>query len=508
VDLTPLGRGYARFRARRLGREDAEQVQERQLLRLLRTAAGTRFGRDHGFGAIRSVAGYQASVPLRSYEELHRDYWRADFPHIDGSTWPEPIREFAITAGTTSDHYKLIPCSPSIMRSHMRAIGELYVQHLLARPTSRIFGGSSLVLYGDRELRTLAPGIVSCDLTGLGHAHVPRWLRNFSFMPRDIELLVGWEAKIERLAERALGGDIRALAGFPSWMLLFFARLAEAAGKREARVAELLPNLELIVHGGVHSGPYRALFDRIMEGSRAERRETYAASEAFMAVGDRGFGDGMRLLIDNGVFYEFVPVEEIGRPRPTRHWTADIETGREYAVVLTTCAGLWSYVLGDTVRFVDRRPPRLRVSGRLGAWLDSFGEHVIQAQLDEAVAEAATAIGRGVADYTVFGVVPERPGIAGRHDYVVEFSPPVTSEEALARFTAVLDAAMKRLNGNYNTYRIQDAVLAAPGVINAPPGTFYTWMKRRGRVGGQRKVPRVLGERALQHSLLDVVAGR
>jgi hypothetical protein len=508
MDLTPLARGYARYHARRRDREDAERAQERELSRLLRTAAATRFGRDHEFAAIRSVADYQARVPLRTYEDLRRDYWQPTFPHIDGITWPGPIREFAITSGTSSDDYKLIPCSPAIMRSHLYAIRELFVQHLCARPASRILGGSNLVLYGDRELHQLAPGIVSCDLTGLGGTHVPRLLRGLRFLPRDVELLVGWEAKIERLAQEALGGDIRALAGFPSWMLWFFARLAQAAGREEARVAELLPNLEMIVHGGCHHAPYRALFERIMEGSRAELRETYAASEAFLAVGDRGFGEGMRLLVDNGVFYEFVPVEEIDRARPTRHWIADVQTGREYAVILTTCAGLWSYVLGDTVCFVDRSPPRLKVSGRLGAWLNDFGEHVILAQLEEAVAAGATAIGRGITDYAAFGVLPERPGIPGRHDYVVEFSPAVTSAEPIRRFAAELDAALCRLNGNYRAYRKRDAVLGPPGVINAPTGTFHAWMKQRGRVGGQRKVPRVLQDRALRRSLLDLATAR
>jgi hypothetical protein len=508
MDLTPLARAYARHRARRLARENAEQAQERELLRLVRTAAATRFGRDHGFASIRSVAAYQAAVPLRSYEDLRRDYWQAGFPHIDGATWPGPIRQFAVSGGTARDDFKLIPSPHSIMRSHFRAIWELLVQHLLARPSSRLLAGPNLVLYGSRDMRELAPGIVACDLTGLGGDDVPRWVRRFRFLPRDVELLADWEAKIAALARQALGGDIRAVAGYPSWMLFFFARLAEAAGRQEARVAELLPNLELIVHGGVHHGPYRALFERIMEGSRAELRESYAASEGFLAVGDRGFGEGMRLIVDNGLFYEFVPVEEMKSPRPTRRWIADVEPGREYAVILTTCAGLWSYVLGDTVRFLELRPPRLEVSGRLGVWLNAFGEHLIQAQLEEAVAEAALAIGRGVADYTAFAVMPEQPGLPGRHVFVVEFSPPVDSDEAIERFAAVLDAALCRGNGAYRSLRDRGTAVTPPEVRSAPAGTFHAWMKRRGRVGGQNKVPRVLEQAALQRSLLDLLAGR
>ena len=506
MDLTSLARSYARYRSFRLQHLDAERAQQQQLMRLLKTAKHTRFGHDHGFESIRSVTQYQRAVPLRSYEDFRRDYWHENFPHIAGATWPETIRQFAISGATASDQYKLIPCSSAIMRSHLRAIWELISQHLLARPESRVLGGSNLVLYGSRELCEIAPGIVSCDLTGLGSEDVPRWLRHFRFLPRDVEMLVDWESKIDLLARQALGGNIRAVAGYPSWLLFFFDRLARAAGRPEARVAELLPNLELIVHGGVHHGPYRALFERIMEGSRAELRETYAASEAFLAVGDREFGAGMRLLLDNGIFYEFVPVAEIASLHPTRHWIADVQTGCEYAVILTTCAGLWSYVLGDTVRFVDLAPPRLVVSGRLGVWLNTFGEHLIQGQLEEAVAQAAGAIARGVTDYTSFGVVPAHPGLAGQHHFVIEFSPPVTDALQIARFAAVLDQALCRLNGAYRGLRENDKVLAPPLISSAGAGTFHAWMKQRGRVGGQNKVARVLDDAALQASLLRLVA--
>ena len=504
MDPTPLARGYARYRAWRLRHQDAQRTQEQQLLQLVRQAAETRFGRDHGFDAVRTVAQYQAQVPLRDYEELRRGYWQQGFPHIAGATWPGPIRQFAISGGTASDEYKLIPCSRQIMRSHLRAIWELIAEHLLARPQSRLLGGSNLVLYGSRELRELAPGIVSCDLTGLGNVDVPRWVRRFRFLPRDVEVMVDWESKIDRLARQALRGDIRAVAGYPSWLLFFFDRLARAAGQSEARVAELLPRLELVVHGGVHHGPYRALFERILQGSRAELRETYAASEGFLAVGDREFGAGMRLLLDNGIFYEFVPVEEVGSANPTRHWIADVQAGREYAVVLSTCAGLWSYVLGDTLRFLQTDPPRIEVSGRLGVWLNTFGEHLIQVELEQAVAQAAAAIGCGVTDYTAFGVVPEHAGGFGRHQFVVEFSPALGDPQHLERFAAVLDQALCRMNGAYRGLRENATVLAAPRVLGASPGTFHAWMKQRGRVGGQNKVPRVLEDAALQASLMEL----
>ena len=508
IDLTPLLRAYAGYRKLRLDRIEAPTAQERVLLSLVRRAKDTRFGRDHGFADIRNVSDFQRRVPLRSYEDFRKDYWEQSFPHLENVTWPGKIGAFAITSGTRSGKTKYIPCSSEIMRSHMRAISEIFVHHLLNRPLSRAFAGRNLVLYGSRDLTELAPGISACDLTGLGALYVPRWLRFARFVPEDVELISDWEEKVERLARQIMRVDIRVIAGYPSWLLFFFARLAEAAGARGARLAELLPNLELVVVGGVHLAPYRRRFDEWIESSRAELRETYAASEGFVAVGDRNLDEGLRLLLDNGIFFEFVPAEEIDAARPTRHWIAEVEMGRDYAVVLTTCAGLWSYVLGDTVRFVEREPPRVIVSGRLGSWLNAFGEHVIEVELEEAVAAAATSIGSAVVDFTVFSALPERNGGPGRHRYLVELSPSTRSPADLARFADRVDRELQRLNGNYRLYRERDIVLAAPEVGAVPPDTFNSWMKRRGKMGGQNKVPRILDDPELRRDLLEFIGTR
>jgi len=267
-----------------------------------------------------------------------------------------------------------------------------------------------------------------------------------------------------------------------------------------------MPQLELLVHGGMHMAPYRPLFDQLLEGSRAAMRETYASSEGFIGVSDRGPGEGLRLIVDNGVFFEFVPVEELDAPRPTRHWVADVELGREYAIVLSTRAGLWSYLLGDTVRFVTLAPPRLLITGRLGSWLSAFGEHVIEIELETAVAAAAAAMGRTAVDYTVSSIKPRHAGESGYHRYLVEFAPPSSSDEQQVEFARRVDAELQRLNEDYRLLRLDGRVLKAPEVVVLPAGTFAQWMRQRGKMGGQNKVPRVSDASNLQRDLEETAA--
>jgi len=235
-------------------------------------------------------------------------------------------------------------------------------------------------------------------------------------------MITNWETKIAKLAAGSLKADIRTVSGTPSWLLIFFDKLAEVSNAADRRLVRFFPNLELLVHGGVDFTPYRKTFEELLEGSHAETREVYAASEGFIAVADRGEGDGMRLIAENGLFYEFVPVEELDAPRPTRHWLKDAQPGVNYAVVVSTCAGLWAYVLGDTVRFVDLVPPRILITGRTAYMLSTFGEHLIAEEIEQSVASAAEAIGENVVDYSVGPLMPERPGDLGQHLYILEFS--------------------------------------------------------------------------------------
>lgn len=507
LDATPLLRLYARARLATLAGLDPVEAQRRQLLALLKAAKATRFGKDHGFAAMTGVASYQASVPLRRYEQFWDDYWKGAYPVLANCTWPGTIPFFAVTSGTTSGVTKNIPCSRAMTRSNRKSALDILVHHLANRPNSRILAGRSFMLGGSVRLREVAPGILSGDLSGIAGRDVPFWARPRYFPPRELEAIEDWAEKIERLAPASLAADIRSISGTPSWLLLFFERLRQAAGTDDPGLAGLYPDLELLIHGGVGFAPYRARFARLLKGSHAETREVYPASEGFIALADLGPGDGLRLQVDTGLFYEFVPLEALSEASPPRLWLADVEVGRDYALAVTTCAGLWSYLIGDTVRFVSLDPPRILVTGRTSYTLSAFGEHLIGEEIEDAVATAASAIGRDVTDFTAGAIVPgaDADAAAGGHFYICEFAGEPPGTDDLARFAASLDARLSALNEDYAVHRAGDFGMAPPRAVAAQPGTFAAWMQSRGRLGGQNKVPRVITDDALFLALRSFV---
>jgi hypothetical protein len=491
IDVTPLLRIYARYRLNHLATLDPVESQREVLMRLIARAQATRFGRAHDFARIRDVADFQGRVPLRLYEDFWGDYWRAAFPVLDNVTWPGTVPYFAVTSGTTSGRSKYIPTTRAMLRSNAKAGADLFAYHLRARPQSRIMGGRSFMLGGSTNLVEEAPGIYSGDLSGITVSEMPWYARPRYYPPPALALLEDWEEKIGVLADRSPLVDIRMISGTPSWLLLFLDKAMSARGV--SRIANLYPNLEMVVHGGVNFAPYRKQFTNLCAGSRAELREVYPASEGFVAMADAGEDQGLRLSLDHGLFFEFVPVEELGTASPTRHWLATVEPGVDYAVVMTTCAGLWAYVLGDTVRLRDQRRTHIEITGRTAQMLSAFGEHVIVAELDQAIAAAADACGVQVADYAVGAEFPGGPrGARGQHRVVVEFAPGVAVDKG--RFAAVFDRHLQEDNDDYRAHRAEGVGLDAPHVLSAPHGTFAAWMKSRNRMGGQNKVPRVIND--------------
>jgi hypothetical protein len=497
LDATPLLRLFARRRLAALARQDPAEVQCATLLGLARRAAATRFGRDHGFAAIRDVGDFQRRVPLRRYEDFWRDYLQAAFPCLAGVSWPRPIGYFAVTSGTTGDVTKYIPVSAAMNRSNRKAALDTLCHHVAARPRSRLMGGLGFMLGGSTDLTPRAPGIYSGDLSGIAAKTMPWWARGRAFPPLDLALIADWERKVAVLAERAQALDIRSIGGTPSWLLILFDKMAALRGQKRLPLKAFWPNLELVIHGGVNFAPYQGQFAELLQGSHAETREVYAASEGFIASADRGPGEGMRLNLDHGLFFEFVPLEELGAGAPTRHWVGDAEEGVNYALVLSSCAGLWAYVIGDTVRLVSRRPPRLLITGRTAYSLSAFGEHLIGEEIESAVAEAAAAQALSVADYSVGAVFPAGPGDLGCHVYVVEFTGAAPDEAGLAAFAATLDRALVRRNEDYAAHRAGGFGMLAPAIEPMAKGGFAAWMKRRGKLGGQHKVPRIVNDAAL-----------
>ena len=501
-DATWLLRLYARRRLRQLEAMEPQQAQRRVLSSLIHRGRRTKFGRDHGFSTAWSLDDYRSRVPLRDYDAFWEAYWQAPFPRLTDCTWPGLIPWLAVSSGTATGTTKYIPVSREMRRSNVRAGAELLIHHLANRPQSRLFAGRVFMLGGSTGLVRQAPEVFSGDLSGIAAASMPGWARLRYFPPRELEGIDDWQVKIERFAECSLDVEISAVAGTPSWLLLYFERLAEVARARRGgatrRIADIYPALELLAHGGVAWAPYRDRFAALLEGSRAETREIYPASEGFFAIADGADGEGMRLLLDNGIFYEFIPVDQLDSAQPDCRWIGDAEPGINYALAVTTCAGLWRYLVGDTVTVVERDPPRVLVTGRTSYMLSAFGEHVIGVEVERAVAEAARAIGATVNDFAAGSLHPDETGTRGGHLYVVELGSQ-GGESGLdagrhARFAAELDATLCRLNDDYAAHRAGGYGMDAARVRLLPPGGFAAWMKSRGKLGGQNKVPRIVND--------------
>ncbi len=476
---------WARWRVARLDREPPAAAQQRTLFHLLRQGAGTRFGRDHGFRSIRTIADYQRRVPLRDYDAFWKDYWQPSFPTLTNATWHSRIPYLALSSGTTTGATKYLPVSREMLASNRRAALTSLAWFRAAHPEAGLFTGRLFFLGGSTALTaagTVHGAPLAGDLSGIVAREVPRLLRPTTFPPLGLALLTDWEKKLDLLATRSARLPITLVSGVPAWLLVLFERLRQVTGREQ--LSDIWPSLRVVVHGGTRFDPYRGQFRRLV-GEGVYFLETYPASEGFVAAEDPRHG-ALRLVPDHGVFFEFVPVEELGCDRPTRHTSADIVPGVQYAVVLTTCAGLWGYVLGDTVCFERRDPPLLRFTGRTRQFLSAFGEHLIGEEVEQAVARAAAATGADVVDFHV-GPVFADEGVGG-HRYLVEFARHAPDAAAFARH---LDDALGRLNEDYRAHRAGDLALRAPEVVPVPRGGFAAWMRSRGKLGGQHKLPRL-----------------
>ncbi|MEM8552545.1 MAG: GH3 auxin-responsive promoter family protein [Pseudomonadota bacterium] len=501
IDATPLLRGYTRLRMRRLARKSAVAHQKDTLLALVRQAQDTAFGKDHGFSTITTVDDFQSRVPLRDFEDFKREYFDPRFPVLDDVTWPGRIPFFAVSSGTASGRTKHIPVSRQMVRSNVRAGTDLLGLHALSHPKSAVLSGKSFMLGGSVAMEKLPGGVRSGDLSGIARLNNPRWSGPFVFPSLNDALEADWERKMDRLARLSLKEPIRVLAGTPSWLLLFFERLQAITGG-EGNIKSAYPGLELVVYGGMSFAPYRDTFRSWFPGDDVAWREVYSASEGFVAIDDGAGGPNgaMRLNLDVGLFYEFVPLSELESPSPKRYWLGNAPAG-EYALVLSSCAGLWSYRIGDVVEFVPGDVPRVRVCGRTAYTLNAFGEHLSGAEIERALISAGHSIGKPLAEFSVTPVFPTNDTATGQHLFVVELSAlPGPSQQQ--EFAAALDRALADHNEDYEVHRRGNVQLLPPEVVFVPPGAFAGWMRSRGKLGGQNKVPRVVNEGPVRDSLL------
>ena len=470
-------------------------TQERALLALVAHARRTVIGRQHGFDDIRTVADYQRRVPLRDYLETKRLLDRA-FAGEQDVTWPGRSRYWVKTSGTTAGD-KVLPVTREAFAAHRRGGWDALLMAAERVGARALLGGPMLFLGGCTRLAPMGDGCLVGDLSGLVMRRLPPGIRGRYSPGPDVSSIADWETRIEAVAEVIARQDLRLISGMPSWMLILFERVARLEGPRRP-LGERWPNLGVFVHGGVSFAPYRSIFDERV-GRPLERVEVYPASEGFVALQTERSG-GLSLMLDYGLFYEFVPFEDLRSATPRRHTVADVALDRPYAVALTSPAGLWSYLLGDLVRFTARDPLRLEIIGRTRHFVNAFGENVIVEEVERAIVEACRRTGARVREFTVAPRYADGVETRGRHEWLVEFVD--LPRGPLEAFTRLLDETVQQLNTDYRTKRTGDVGMLPPRLVPLPPGTFYLWMGTRGKLGGQNKIPRVTNDRAVAGALL------
>jgi hypothetical protein len=472
---------------------------QREVLQDLVTSAQyTEFGRRHRFSELFSVKAFKQAVPIQEYDDV-RPWVERIMQGEQQLLWNTPIHWFAKSSGTTSDRSKFIPVSEeSLQETHFKAAKDVLTLYYHFHPDSDLLTGKGLIIGGSHTIHHLNEETHFGDLSAVLLQNTPfygQWIRTPEL---SIALMDEWESKIEQLALNTIHEDVTSISGVPTWTLVLFRRILEITGR--TCIKEVWPNLELYMHGGVSFVPYREQFARLI-GADIHYLEMYNASEGFFAAQDRPGEDGMLLFTDHGIFMEFMPVEEYGKPEPRTVGLDKVELGRNYAPVISTNGGLWRYLLGDTIRFTTLNPFRIRVSGRLKHFINAFGEELIVDNTDGALAAACSRTAAVVSDYTAAPIYFSDQGNGG-HEWIVEFETPPPS---LDDFAAALDAALKERNSDYEAKRHRDIALRPPLVHAAPPGLFNRWLKSKGRLGGQHKVPRLSNDRRYVEELLQLL---
>ena len=467
-------------RIARQGR-DPGPLQADTLLRLVARAKDTAFGREHGFDAIRSPADFRARVPLQDYESMRPRFERARDGSAD-ETWPGLPECFAMTSGTTGGN-KYLPHTKSSIKSALDGGSDALAAYLVRAKDKRLLSGRIAFLGGSVALETFASGMEWGDNTGILAARSPAWVRPFRVPSGKVLALGNWEEKLVAAARELARADVRLLLGVPSWALLLLDAVEREADRP---IRDAWPSWRGFIHGGMAFGPYAATY-RKRVGDGIVYVDTYTATEGGMlAVQDRDDDPSMAVVLDRNCHYEFVPADD---PEGPRIGIEDVEPEVPYLVCVSTDAGIWAYRIGDIVRFTSVRPPRLVFHGRKKFFLNAFGEHVSQEELERAVEEAAGEHRCEVREFTVLPEYPDARQSAGRHAWIVEFASPPPDLGAFARS---IDLSIQRGNDDYKSHRTADQQLRPPIVRLVRKGTFYEWMKARGRLGGQNKVPRIV----------------
>ena len=475
--------------------QDPIAVQREVLQHLVTSAQYTEFGRKYNFSRLFSIKEFKKAVPIHEYDDL-KPYIQRIMNGEENILWNTPVKWFAKSSGTTSDKSKFIPVSEeSLQDGHYKGAKDVLTMYYHFNPDSDLLTGKGLVIGGSHTINQVNENVQYGDLSAVLLQNSPFWGHWLRTPELSIALLDEWEDKIEKLALSTINENVTSISGVPTWTMVLIKRILEITGK--SNLGEVWPSLELYIHGGVSFTPYREPFRKLI-GKDIHYLEMYNASEGFFAAQENPSKDGMLLFFDHGIFMEYMPVEEYGKPDPETIGLQEVEIGKNYALVINTNGGLWRYLLGDTIQFTSLLPYRIRVSGRLKHYINAFGEEVIVDNSDKAISIACQKTGAIVNDYTAAPVYFSEDG-NGAHEWLIEFE---KEPDRLEHFTYELDHALKSLNSDYEAKRYKDIALRMPLVKSLPKGLFAEWLRSKGKLGGQHKVPRLSNDRRYVEEIL------
>lgn len=479
-------------------------VQEELFKKLLSNGETTQFGNQFGFSDITNYDQYRERVPIHTYEKM--------FPYIQrlmrgeqNVLWPSEIKWFSKSSGTTNQRSKFIPVSEEALEEcHFKGGKDLISIYVNNYPDTKLFDGKGLAVGGSHQINEYDSSDSSFygDVSAVIMQNLPSWAQFIRTPSLETALLGNWEEKIEKMALETSEVNVTNIAGVPTWTVLLIQRIVELKNKKH--ILEVWPNLEAFFHGAVAFKPYRNLFESLIPKSDMHYWETYNASEGFFGIQDQKDSEEMLLMLDYGIFYEFVPTDEIEEENPKAIGLSEVELGKNYVMIITTNAGLWRYNIGDTIKFTSLNPYRIKISGRTKHFINAFGEEVIIENAEAAITRACQETNAIIDNFTAAPIFLEK-GKRGGHEWLIEFK---QRPESLQTFTKILDTTLREVNSDYDAKRRHDLALIEPKVHSVQQGTFYDWMKRRGKLGGQNKVPRLSNSREYVEDILKMLAER
>lgn len=475
------------------------EVQNELIMNLVQKAQYTEWGVKYDYKSIKRINEFKSRVPISRYEDLKPVFDRI-YRGEENLLWPGEMNFFAKSSGTTAGKSKLIPVSKEALEDcHFQGGKDLLAMYVRSNENSKVYAGNTLVVGGSGQECEYRSNAYYGDLSAIIMSNLPLWVQARRVPSLSIALMDDWEQKIDQLAESTMNKNVSVLSGVPSWMLIMIKRILEIKGVDS--IAEVWPNLELFMHGGVNFEPYRKQYNALIPKKGMNYYQTYNASEGFFSIQDDNATDDMLLMLDYGIFYEFIPLDQIHDENPKTVLLDEVEVGKNYALVISTNAGLWRYLIGDTVCFTSKSPYKIRVTGRTKHFINAFGEELIIDNAEKGLKIACEKTNAIITEYTA-GPIFMSDLAGGGHEWIVEFE---EKPDCLNRFVEIFDKALMELNSDYEAKRSYKGNLAQPLIHSVEKGTFYKWMKGRNKLGGQNKVPRLANDRKYVDDILMMV---